>query len=602
MESNESREAAKAARKARRKLAKQKRQELEGVKTRGHGARSERRGSVFVRWLLETYGIDRLRVEGVVDVAGGRGEISARLAHCHQIPCVLMDPRATMESMEDTLIRRVARHLPQKFRQDLERAGYSERLRRLVRVQATEFQDVGNINSILIGMHADGATEAIVDYALAHNLSFAIVPCCVFAKNKNLFEPDTKKLLSYESFCDYLQNKAPDTIRRSVLDFDGRNIVLYAVSTSYRLCDNHITMARRAMLKNQPLLMRNVVSDWYACKHWVSKTGDFDRQALTACLDQDESAPQLSQDGDRSSILVIDYLADKNWPPSTYLKDWHVPHFYRNGWCTTPKGFESDWLGTWLHFVGYEDFDFCYIGPKGSRTSEHADVLSTYSWSANIAGRKHWWLQPPNGTTHIFIDQGPRDVVFVPSDWIHSVSNIEDTCSINRNWFNACAIRRVYAHLLDRRKEVLLALGDDCRSRARSQQEWLWTVENVLRLDARLSISDLLAIIYHHLVRLFSSSSSSLLFSDHIKTKDEEDDSFLLPELSAVLADLERCFDEHTLFLDSDLTRFPTDDNPDSWSKNAQVNALTAIRTCRNYLKDSDHIPSYREHLRLILY
>lgn len=34
------------------------------------------------------------------------------------------------------------------------------------------------------------------------------------------------------------------------------------------------------------------------------------------------------------------------------------------------------------------DYRFVYLGPAGSWTPLHADVLRSYSWSANVAGRK----------------------------------------------------------------------------------------------------------------------------------------------------------------------------------------------------------------------
>jgi hypothetical protein len=40
-----------------------------------------------------TYGEEELRRGGIVDVAGGKGEISFRLVHHHNIPCTLVDPR-----------------------------------------------------------------------------------------------------------------------------------------------------------------------------------------------------------------------------------------------------------------------------------------------------------------------------------------------------------------------------------------------------------------------------------------------------------------------------------------------------------------------------
>ncbi len=38
------------------------------------------------------------------------------------------------------------------------------------------------------------------------------------------------------------------------------------------------------------------------------------------------------------------------------------------------------------------DYRFVYMGPAGSWTPCHADVLRSYSWSVNVCGRKRWRL------------------------------------------------------------------------------------------------------------------------------------------------------------------------------------------------------------------
>ena len=42
----------------------------------------------------------------------------------------------------------------------------------------------------------------------------------------------------------------------------------------------------------------------------------------------------------------------------------------------------------------WDDFRFCYMGPRGSITALHCDVLASYSWSANVAGTKLWFMFP----------------------------------------------------------------------------------------------------------------------------------------------------------------------------------------------------------------
>ena len=81
--------------------------------------------------------------------------------------------------------------------------------------------------SLLVGMHSDQATEAIIDAALELDVPFAVVPCCTFPE---LF-PHRRTALggpvaSYADFIEYLRGKHP-SIRSTFLPFKGRNQVLY---------------------------------------------------------------------------------------------------------------------------------------------------------------------------------------------------------------------------------------------------------------------------------------------------------------------------------------------------------------------------------------
>ena len=43
-----------------------------------------------------------------------------------------------------------------------------------------------------------------------------------------------------------------------------------------------------------------------------------------------------------------------------------------------------------------------YAGARGTFTPLHRDVYASYSWSTNVAGRKRWWLFPPEQTALLF--------------------------------------------------------------------------------------------------------------------------------------------------------------------------------------------------------
>jgi hypothetical protein len=85
-----------------------------------------------------------------------------------------------------------------------------------------------------------------------------------------------------------------------------------------------------------------------------------------------------------------------------------------------PPPLDDDWLNEWWDAADTDDTDekegkgkgkgrrrddyrFLYLGPAGSRTPLHHDVLCSYSWSANLAGRKRWRLFHPCHTPRLFL-------------------------------------------------------------------------------------------------------------------------------------------------------------------------------------------------------
>ena len=93
--------------------------------------------------------------------------------------------------------------------------------------------------SIVIGLHPDGATDAIVDFALHMGKPFAILPCCVYRKTfTHRRTPNGEQVRDYDDLLSYLEAKGGSesgagssgsggVIRRATLDFEGRNVVLF---------------------------------------------------------------------------------------------------------------------------------------------------------------------------------------------------------------------------------------------------------------------------------------------------------------------------------------------------------------------------------------
>ncbi|KAG8240278.1 hypothetical protein J437_LFUL012755, partial [Ladona fulva] len=123
--------------------------------------------------------------------------------------------------------------------------------------------------------------------------------------------------------------------------------------------------------------------------------------------------------------------------------------FPDSSYYEVPLYFGSDWLNEfWTERNDISD-DYSFVTP------EHVDVFSSFSWSANIVGRKKWLFYPPklkdSESTSFTVDnetledrkvieiiQESGEIIFVPSGWRHEVFNLEDTISINHNWVNAC--------------------------------------------------------------------------------------------------------------------------------------------------------------------
>ncbi|KAF9564571.1 hypothetical protein EC968_004454 [Mortierella alpina] len=194
------------------------------------------RAYIFCRWLVDRYGKEYLNSgSGVLDVAGGKGEISLFLTHMFGIRSTVVEPNVRRDKPYQ---RRNLMDVIQK-QLDIEAGGDGNFYRKFASVShkledqelnsscgAPETAiDLGQTDngimdlkerrrvkkqkmaqfvvprlcsllddqfvvkhpgvleqaSIIIGMHPDQATEPIVTMALQHHKPFAVVPCCVFA-------------------------------------------------------------------------------------------------------------------------------------------------------------------------------------------------------------------------------------------------------------------------------------------------------------------------------------------------------------------------------------------------------------------------------------
>ena len=88
--------------------------------------------------------------------------------------------------------------------------------------------------SALVGLHADQATEWIVDEALRLDKPFLVVPCCVFPSlfDARIHPVTAAPVVSHQDFVEYLLAKryaSGGAVRHATLPFAGRNQCVWGV-------------------------------------------------------------------------------------------------------------------------------------------------------------------------------------------------------------------------------------------------------------------------------------------------------------------------------------------------------------------------------------
>lgn len=160
---------------------------------------------------------------------------------CHKIKVMMIEPR--ISNVEDCYKSNVLSKLPIKWQRRMEShlvenpEFISDTMESLVSqiymcftddtVASSIFlQDALSNASLLIGLHADNATEAIIDAALQYKLPFVVVPCCVFGNFFHRQLKDGTHVMHYEEFIQYLLHK-DSRFRKETLPFPGRNIAIW---------------------------------------------------------------------------------------------------------------------------------------------------------------------------------------------------------------------------------------------------------------------------------------------------------------------------------------------------------------------------------------
>ncbi|CBZ54347.1 putative jmjC domain-containing protein [Neospora caninum Liverpool] len=82
-------------------------------------------------------------------------------------------------------------------------------------------------------------------------------------------------------------------------------------------------------------------------------------------------------------------LRRESWSPERHTEGEESHLYFASQFYHVPTFFQDDWFLKCPIRSG-EDYRFAYLGPRGTRTPWHSDVLGTSSWSANVCGIKRW--------------------------------------------------------------------------------------------------------------------------------------------------------------------------------------------------------------------
>ncbi|KAI8384664.1 uncharacterized protein BYT42DRAFT_563245 [Radiomyces spectabilis] len=196
------------------------------------------RAMIFAEWIFHTFAPILPRGFEALDIAGGKGELAMFMSRGYGIPTTVVEPneRKRPPYWYTRLLRLMLVHISkngviderQGWPCDVEPQYLPSMLDDELLNRETALLDKV---ALLVGLHADQATEPIVDAALSLGKPFAVVPCCVFShqfRSRRL--QSGKPVTTTEDLIQYLCEKDTNgrgTIRKTYLDFEGKNVVVY---------------------------------------------------------------------------------------------------------------------------------------------------------------------------------------------------------------------------------------------------------------------------------------------------------------------------------------------------------------------------------------
>ena len=229
------------------------------------------------------------------------------------------------------------------------------------------------------------------------------------------------------------------------------------------------TFFQEFMLRNRPLILQGLCSEWNCWKDWRDHDGKANLDWMAKKFGDavvsvvDCSASNSYNDQYRETWTFskyVDYWKHRDKLKGLYyLKDWHFSRDFHSSYCayTVPNHFSDDWMDyasrnglNWETSNCNDDYRFVYCGISNTVSYLHVDVFKSYSWSANIVGRKRWYFFEPTQERFLFnkrktetlrdikhfsneefpnadkacyleVIQEPGEIIFVPRFFLHLI-------------------------------------------------------------------------------------------------------------------------------------------------------------------------------------
>jgi len=170
------------------------------------------KNKIFAAWIVNTFGLENLQKgTGILDIGGGNGFLALELWQTYGIRSTVIDPKPHLKLQDaiDVGVGFIKTSFDQEF--------------------PSEYGTLFNDCALLLGLHADGATEHIVDCGLTFGVPFAVIPCCCIPSPLGTFHEDyLQGERTYEDFVEYLRGKNTNLAQADLDLPTKRNIVVFS--------------------------------------------------------------------------------------------------------------------------------------------------------------------------------------------------------------------------------------------------------------------------------------------------------------------------------------------------------------------------------------